>query len=67
MANSQNVAHRQMSTVLMKRNLVNLYVGLNQAEHAEFRALLVNQYIRESSIVIQRGIATLIGILLPVV
>lgn len=67
MANSQNITHRQMSTVLLKRNLVNLYVALTQPEKAEFRALLVNQYVREPSIAIQRGIATLIGILLPVV
>lgn len=29
--------------------------------------LLLNQYIKENSIVIQKGIATLIGMLLPVV
>ena len=67
LANSPNVAHRQMSTVLLKRNLVNLYMGLEENEKAEFRTLLLNKYIHENSISIQRGIATLIGMLLPIV
>lgn len=67
LVNSANVAHRQMSTVLLKRNIVNLYMALEEAEKTEFRALLLNQYAKENSIAIQRGIATLIGLLLPVV
>lgn len=56
-----------MSTVLLKRNIVNLYMGLEENEKTEFRSVLLNQYIKENSIVIQKGIATLIGLLLPVV
>ena len=62
-----NPSHRQMATVLLKRNLVNLYSNLEPHEQVEFRNLLLNQYVKESMLVIQRGIATLIGILLPIV
>ena len=56
-----------MATVLLKRNIVNLYENLNEQEKAEFRNLLLNQYIKEQHLLIQRGIATLISHLLPVV
>ena len=56
-----------MASVLMKRNLVNLYESLSTEEKAEFRNLLLSQYIKESSLLIQKGIAALISILLPVV
>lgn len=42
-------------------------MGLEENEKTEFRSVLLNQYIKENSIVIQKGIATLIGLLLPVV
>jgi hypothetical protein len=64
---ANDLGHRQMATVLLKRNLVNLYEALNQQEKAEFRNLLLSQYIKETSLLIQRGIATLISLLLPVV
>lgn len=56
-----------MATVLLRRNLVNLYGNLTPQEQAEFRNLLITQYIRDSQLLIQKGIATLIGILLPIV
>jgi len=56
-----------MAAVLLKRNLVNLYSTLNPAEQAEFRQILLSQYIKEPSLLVQKGIATLISILLPVV
>jgi hypothetical protein len=56
-----------MAAVLLKRNLVNLYATLNPSEQADFRQILLSQYIKESSLLVQKGIATLISILLPVV
>jgi hypothetical protein len=56
-----------MATVLLKRNLVNLYENLNPTEKAEFRNLILSQYIKETHLLIQKGIASLISILLPVV
>lgn len=67
LVNAPQMAHRQMATVLLKRNLVNLYSGLNPQEQAEFRSLLLSQYVKEPHLLIQRGIATLISLLLPVV
>ncbi len=32
LVNSSNVAHRQMATVLLKRNIVNLYMGLEEKD-----------------------------------
>ena len=65
--NATNPSHRQMSTVLLRRNLVNLFCNLEEAEKLEFRNILLNQYINEKVLPIQRGIANLIGLLLPVV
>ena len=56
-----------MATVLLKRNLVNLYENLNPTEKGEFRNLLLSQYIKETHLLIQKGIASLISILLPIV
>lgn len=56
-----------MSTVLLKRNLVNLYGNLSADEQKQFRDLLLSQYIKETHLLIQKGIATLISILLPIV
>ena len=56
-----------MAAVLLKRNLVNLYSGLNITEQGEFRQVLLSQYIKEPSLLVQKGIATLISILLPIV
>jgi len=56
-----------MATVLLKRNVVALYSGLGTQEQAEFRGLLLAQYVKENQLLIQRGIATLISMLLPVV
>lgn len=56
-----------MAAVLLKRNLINLYEGLSVEEKAEFRSLLLQQYAKEPHLLVQRGIATLISILLPVV
>lgn len=56
-----------MAAVLLKRNLINLYEGLTTEEKAEFRNLLLSHYIKETSLLIQKGIATLISILLPIV
>lgn len=56
-----------MATVLLKRNLINLYSSLEANEMIDFRAMLLRQYVSENILVIQRGIATLIGLLLPVV
>lgn len=65
--NATNPSHRQMSTVLLRRNLVNLFCNLEEPEKTEFKNILLNQYINEKVLPIQRGIANLIGILLPVV
>lgn len=67
LVNAQEMAHRQMATVLLKRNLVNLYEGLSVDEKKEFRSLLLQQYAKETHLLVQRGIATLISILLPIV
>lgn len=56
-----------MAAVLLKRNLVNLYSGLSEPEQAEFKGLLLSQYVKEQNLLIQKGIATLISILLPIV
>lgn len=56
-----------MAAVLLKRNLINLYEGLNTEEKTEFRNLLLTHYIKETSLLIHKGIATLISILLPIV
>ena len=56
-----------MATVLLRRKLVNLYCSLEKAEQAEFRNILLNQYVNEKLLSIQRGIANLIGLLLPAV
>ena len=64
---ANNASHRQMSTVLLRRNLVNLFCSLEEAEKNEFKNILLNQYINEKVLPIQRGIANLVGILLPVV
>jgi hypothetical protein len=56
-----------MATILLKRNLVKLYSEFESHEQIEFRNLLLNQYVKESMIAIQRGIAMLIGMLLPIV
>lgn len=56
-----------MAAVLLKRNLINLYEGLSVEEKAEFRSLLLQQYAKEPHLLVQRGIANLISILLPVV
>jgi hypothetical protein len=56
-----------MATVLLKRNVVALYSGLGIQEQAEFRGLLLAQYVKENQLLIQRGIATLISMLLPIV
>lgn len=65
--NATNPSHRQMSTILLKRNLVNLFCTLEEAEKAEFKNILLNQYISEKVLPIQKGVAHLIGMLLPVV
>jgi hypothetical protein len=65
--NATQLGHRQMAAVLLKRNLINLYSTLSPAEQAEFRQILLSQYIKEPSLLVQKGIATLISILLPVV
>ncbi len=56
-----------MAAVLLKRNLINLYENLNPAEKTEFRNLLLSHYIKETSLLVQKSIANLISILLPVV
>lgn len=56
-----------MATVLLKRNLVNLYGNLSAEEQKQFRDLLLSQYIKEAHLLVQKGIATLISILLPIV
>ena len=56
-----------MASVLLKKNLVNLYEMLTPEEKGEFRNLLLGQYIKEQHLPIQKGIATLISLLLPVV
>jgi len=56
-----------MAAVLLKRNLVNLYSALSVPEQAEFRQVILSQYIKEPSLLVQKGIATLISILLPIV
>ena len=65
--NATNPSHRQMSTVLLRRNLVNLFCSLDEPAKAEFKNILLTQYINEKMLPIQRGIANLIGLLLPVV
>jgi hypothetical protein len=67
LACSQDIAHRQMATVLLKANIVNLYLELTENERIEFRSLLLTRFTAEPSIAVQKGIATLIGYLLPVV
>lgn len=67
LVNTNELPQRQMATILLKRNLVNLYEGLTDPEKTEFRGLLLSQYIKETSLLIQKGIATLISILLPLV
>lgn len=67
LVHSPQLGQRQMATVLLKRNLVALYSGLTAQEQAEFRSLLLAQYVKENQLLIQRGIATLISMLLPVV
>ncbi len=67
MVNASQLGHRQMATVLLKRNLINLYESLSAEEKAEFRNLLLSQYIKEQSLLIQKGLANLVSILLPVV
>lgn len=61
------MGHRQMATVLLKRNLVTLYESLGDQEKLEFRSLLLQQYAKESHLLVQRGISVLIGQLLPIV
>jgi hypothetical protein len=56
-----------MATVLLKRNLVNLYGNISLEEQKQFRDLLLGQYIKETHLLVQKGIATLISILLPIV
>jgi hypothetical protein len=56
-----------MATVLLKRNLVTLYESLGEQEKLEFRSLLLQQYAKESHLLVQRGISVLIGQLLPIV
>lgn len=56
-----------MATVLLKRNLVNLYGNISPEEQKHFRDLLLGQYIKETHLLVQKGIATLISILLPIV
>lgn len=67
LTNASQLAHRQMAAVLLKRNLVNLYSALAPQEQAEFRQILLGQYVKEPSLLVQKGIATLISILLPIV
>ncbi len=67
LVNSSELGYRQMTTVLLKRNLVNLYGNLSVEEQKQFRDLLLSQYIKETHLLIQKGIATLISILLPIV
>jgi hypothetical protein len=67
LVNCQELGYRQMATVLLKRNLVNLYGNLSPEEQKQFRDLLLSQYIKETHLLIQKGIATLISILLPIV
>jgi len=40
------MGHRQMATVLLKRNLVKLYSSLSVPEQVEFRSLLLSQYVK---------------------
>jgi hypothetical protein len=56
-----------MATVLLKRNLVNLYGNITPEEQKLFRNLLLSQYIKETHLLVQKGIATLVSILLPIV
>jgi hypothetical protein len=44
--NSEEWPVRQMCTVLLKRNLITLYENLNEGEKAEFRNVLLTQYIK---------------------
>ena len=47
--------------------MVNLYGNLSADEQKEFRGLLLRRYIEETHLLVQKGIATLVGLLLPVV
>ena len=67
LTNAPDLGYRQMSAVLLKRNLVNLYGNLSADEQKQFRDLLLGQYIKETHLLVQTGIATLISILLPIV
>jgi hypothetical protein len=44
LANNPEVPLRQLATVLLNRNLINLYQGLTEAEQLEFRTLLLVQF-----------------------
>jgi hypothetical protein len=44
-----------------------LYGNISKDEQKQFRDLLLGQYIKETHLLVQKGIATLISILLPIV
>ena len=44
LVNGNNPSHRHMATVLLKRNLINLYATLEANEKEEFKSFLLHQY-----------------------
>lgn len=67
LVHNPNPGVRQLATVLLNSNLINLYNGLTPPEQLEFRNLLLVQFNVEKMLNIQKGIGTLVGQLVPVV
>lgn len=67
LVHNHNQGVRQLVTVLLTSNLINLYNGLTPAEQLEFRTLLLTQFNNEKSLNVQKGIGSLVGMLVPVV